>query len=332
MYAGLTQWNATVPFTWKNLDRVFIDISIPIAQWGVNVNLASDFTEYASNDGSGGVAAGTAYNTGSVYGPDGSNIPSVNSSTSGQITVYRVTFQRLIQPSDKIFLELKSSGSTAWKDASHGNPLVTQGGFFYGCWWDYDTFDPSGKSVKVLFGNGGALPGSSYNVAGTAWSNYAASKYRVRKVSNGNMAEQPPMVRADYTGSAVVIPTGSQVALSVSAKVEDTHSALTPGTATFVAPLGGVYQFDVDTGASVVSSTYCRYTVYANRTGPSGSLTRAVAACLAPANNEGCNVHGGTTMRLQAGDSVQFVVQVTSNVNTSGNYASSRLTITRIGS
>jgi hypothetical protein len=238
MYAGLTQWNATVPFTWKNTDRVFIDISIPIAQWGVNVNLASDFTEYASNDGSGGVAAGTTYNTGSVYGPDGSNIPSVNSSTSGQITQYRATFQRPIQPSDKIFIEIKTSGSTVWKDASHGNPLVTQGGFLYGCWWDYDTTDPSGKSVRVLFGNGGGVPGSSYNVAGTAWSAYTANKYRVRKVSNGNMAEQPPVVRAEYQNQAAVAGNSRFI---MSNKIEDTHSAYNPATGAFSVPVAGVY-------------------------------------------------------------------------------------------
>jgi hypothetical protein len=313
MYAGLTQWNATVPFTWKNMDRVFIDISIPIAQWGVNVNLASDFTEYASNDGSGGVAAGTTYNTGSVYGPDGSNIPSVNSSTSGQITLYRATFQRLIQPSDKIFLELKSSGSTAWKDAPYGNPLVTQGGFFYGCWWDYDTIDPSGKSVKVLFGNGGGVPGSSYNVAGAPWSNYAASKYRVRKVSNGNMAEVPPVVRAEYNNAAAQTVADTQI--NFQSKVEDTHSAVTVGASwKFTTPTPGVYLLE-STVVGANSATTVR--LFKN-----GSPLKNIGSTVV-----GLNTDNVTTIRLAAGD----IVDLRPQGNGIAAGALSSISISRIG-
>jgi hypothetical protein len=319
MYAGLTQWNATVPFTWKNLDRVFIDISIPIAQWGVNVNLASDFTEYASNDGSGGVAANTTYITGSVSGPGGSLFPSVATGALSTQTRYRVTFNRPIQPSDKIYLEAQESVTLgtwrdiAFNDSAGGGPVI-QNTVRYGAYVQIDTTDTSGRSVFVCFNNGGSVAaGASYGVAGYAWSNSSSQKYRVRKVSNGNMAEVPPVVRAEYNNAAAQTVADTQI--NFQSKVEDTHSAVTVGASwKFTTPTPGVYLLESTVVGANASTTV--------RLFKNGSPLKNIGSTVV-----GSNTDNVTTIRLAAGD----IVDLRPQGNGIAAGALSSISISRIG-
>jgi hypothetical protein len=318
---------ATVPWTWKSGDQIFLKFSVAIAQWTTNINLATDFTEYASNDGSGGIAANTNYSTGSVQGISGSTAPAINAVTvsAGQFTGYVVTFARPIQVADKIDVEIvTTAGTTQWYNSAVAWPWVVQGAARYGITWNYYTADTSGKSILVMFGNGGAANTSTYGLAGgVAWTGI---KWRVRKVSNGNMAEQPPVVRAEYTGSATVVPVAAAI-VGATVKVEDTHSAFNTGTSLFTAPIAGVYQVDITTGATVATSTSAVFTAYIYK---NGSLLKTISVLTVPAGVTGCLVSGSGSVRVVAGETIAIWVGAVSN--TSGNYNSCRMSFTRIGS
>lgn len=186
-------------------------VTVPISQWSTNINLVTDFTEYASNDGSAGTAANTVYTTGSVSGSQGSFFVAVNSTTGGgSVTKYVVTFQRPIQSTDKIFLEyLDPSPSTSWRETTNALTFINQSSSYYGMIWGYYS-DPTGKSITVWFGNMGyASSNATYGGAGTVWSSIAGStfKWRVRKVSQGNFAEQVPsliMLPRDNTSRQLI--------------------------------------------------------------------------------------------------------------------------------
>jgi hypothetical protein len=168
---GQYAWNAVVPFTWNANDAIAIKCSIPIAQWTSNVNLASDFTEYAYN-----TSATTTNDTTSFgYGPEGVNIRAfVPVGTS--VVIKRVNFKNAIQATDKIELEAFMNG--VWVPfASNAEFIGTfttndAGSVFYGgALHPIDTFN-----VDVYFYSRPWVLG--------LWELYAATyKWRVRKTS-----------------------------------------------------------------------------------------------------------------------------------------------------
>jgi len=166
--------------------RVGVNFIIKVLRSG-NINLVQDFQEFASNDGSGGTAAGAEYTTGMKYGPEGSNIVAVNSSsvTGYSATSYRVDFLRPIQDTDKLYLEIKTANG--WE--SHIFPNTFQGVARYGVSIERLS-DP--RQIRVVFGNAG-MQGTTTGGYGTAsvnaWGSSTNLKWRVRKISNGNMAE-----------------------------------------------------------------------------------------------------------------------------------------------
>lgn len=186
-----------VPTTTQNGDAMFgasvtaaiQNARIPIAEWAGSgtVNLgAGAQVEYASNNGSAGTAANTAYNTGMVVGPAGSNFVTVasTSATGSLNTRYLVQFQYPIQQDDEIAIEF-DDGATGRFNPQSGNITVgrlQQGTSAYGIWIQQN----DATSVYVCFGNKGRLAtGAAFADNGGAWGDITTSKWRVRKAKAG---------------------------------------------------------------------------------------------------------------------------------------------------
>jgi len=317
---GQLGWNATIPFTWANLDFISISFTVPIAQWTTNINLATDFTEYAYNTSTNATTNDT---TSFGYGPSGNGFGAITAGLKRQ-----VHFQRPIQLTDKITLELSPDG-VVWSDASLGysdfatfnidGAYSTQNTYTYGI----GLLKKVGTNdVQISFGTySGVSSGVGYGVAGFAWSgaNTAGVKWRVRKVSNGNMAETPPVVRADYySADAAAV----NVAINFSTKAEDTHSAVTTGATVwkFTAPIAGMYSVKVNIQATSVN-------LYELRKG--GATTTPIQSIIAYNSGAGTGQAVGTTdIRLLAGEYIDVRDITAANLV----YATSRIQIVRIGS
>lgn len=181
-------------FTPRNANTLFnnniivsLKCKIPIAEWaggGVNLGPGAQ-VEYASNNGSGGTAAGATYSSGSVAGSLGSAFVAVNSATASSQTIYEVTFQYPIQDNDLIDLQTDfpvagggfvsvAGGLFDFEELSNGTTA-----YRYGMYWRRKS--GSATTIEVVFGNGGARINSAAGSAGEAWSNYTSYKWRVRK-------------------------------------------------------------------------------------------------------------------------------------------------------
>jgi hypothetical protein len=324
-------WSASVPYAWASGDVIGITVSVQIAQWTGNgtIGLVENYEEYASNDGSGGTAANTNYTSGSVNLIEGSPIPAVATSAVATATSYRCTFPSPIMPTDDISLEIDVSGAGAWIDSqladSGGMGPQVQSTVRYGMFWTKDLTDTTGRSVRVYFNNGGAIPiGASYGLVGYAWSNFSATrKFRARKVSSGKPGQELPLIRAEYTGSTTLTPSSTIQQIPMTTKVVDTHSCVS-GNA-FVASITGYYQVEVTLGSGAVTTTAAYITVPLLKNAVS---FLDISASTAPANQK---ITGGGTksLFLQAGDSI--TVGVYGNPNTSGNFTNSRIAITLLG-
>jgi hypothetical protein len=229
---GATNWAAAVPFTWASGNVLTIEGCFPISAWTTNVNLATDFTEYASNNGSGGTTAGSTYTTGSVLSNAGSAFVAVNSTTANSNTSYIVTFTRPVQSTDKIFLEATSTSSPVWRDTEASWGWQIQSTSSYGMWWDYYPTDTTGCSILVHFGNMGVqASGATYAAASaTAWSGQSSYKWRARKVSNGNMAEVSPNTFYLQTAGSSVAGSLQYNGTTVAAGMMDGSSTNPTGT------------------------------------------------------------------------------------------------------
>jgi hypothetical protein len=184
----------TAPITFGSSDTIIIRVdNVPIAEWAGSgtVQLAQNDVEFASNDGSAGVAANTAYTTGMVYGPSGSNFVAVASTTTNASTDYLVRFQTPVQNTDLIQIEAQD-GTGTWNLISNysASPIRTyqnQANSYYGLgWYRHPTVN---TDIYVQFGNMGSGPNTTvstaYAAAGNTWSGFTGRKWRVRKSSAG---------------------------------------------------------------------------------------------------------------------------------------------------
>jgi len=287
---GATAWTATTPITWASTDVITVYFQAKISQWSSNVNLASDFTEYASNDGSGGTTTNTTFTTGQKTGQDGSAFVAVVSTdfSNGFSTKYAVDFAREIQSTDQLILEINDNG-IGWGPLYAFMEFAVQGNARYGVQVRRDTTNK--KRALVEIGNSGIYPGSTYGTNnGSAWSAFSTVKWRVRKVSNGNMAEQPSMVRAEYIS---VPSTATNVVLNFQTKVEDTHSAVTTGASwKFVCPVAGLYLVETN---SYTTGTAGNCQIFKN-----GSRWRYFGTTPVTATSGSSNI----TLRLVVGDQI----------------------------
>jgi hypothetical protein len=170
-------------------NSVGVQLEFPVLGWGSNINLVTDFQEFASNSNS-GVTAGTTYATGMVQGPAGSPILSVASTTvtGASVTGYNVNWIQAITPQDLFFVEFQDTSLNTWRLATDTEGGITfQAGAAYGVRY----ISTGTYTGRVDFGNGGQNPSgqASFAAYGTAWSNMSGRNWRVRKVSNGNWAD-----------------------------------------------------------------------------------------------------------------------------------------------
>lgn len=236
---------AAVPFSWASGHKFEIEFEAIVNQWVSNVNLASDFTRCVAS-GNRTDADDTDY-TNSVLGLSGALFPTVPF-TSG-----RERYLKFSTPSgvlDKFEIELQVAGAGPWI------PLKGAGGVD----WSYQMQNGASYGIgiysqgadatmlKVRFGQY-AFSNGLFGAAGASWASYSTWRWRVRRVSNGNMAEVSPNVRAEYSNQT----SGSVGPMTYATKVEDTHNAVTTGAAwKFTAPYPGVYKGN---GGFVTNST-----------------------------------------------------------------------------
>lgn len=321
------------PFAWAANDEFYFNISVPIAQWTSNVNLASDFTEYASNDGSGGTAAGAVYNTGMQYGPEGSAFVPINS-TSGGETTYRICFQRPIQNNDAFFLEIKAPNCN-WEPipiSRHVCGRTLHNTVYYGA--ALLSGAVGATETYVSFGNGGRLPATTYGGTGSIlWSDLSNSgtRWRVRKISNGNMAEVPPLVRAEYRrATPQSFAIGVYTRLNLDSKIVDTQSIVTTGTSWAIAiPISGVYVFRIGlliASASWSAGTQAELDLVVNA--DTYYLDRVDGAAYAGY----MHLKGNISLNLKAGDVAYFRVYTAINSQLHGDSRYNFVDIDRIGS
>jgi len=307
-------WSGSSPFTWQAGDKIIIKVSVPIAQWTSNVNMASDFTEYASNSNTADVMEDAFVPANNVLGSGGSLLP--NFAVNAGIFIRFVKPSQPVQFSDAYEVEVKEPNSHWTKTTQNGFGFVNQGSYWYGIGAQAL---PDG-TIRVSFGRAsarsdmvaswGAVPTNS----NLSWAAFNADgwRWRVRKVSNGNMAEVPPVVRAEYRNQIVTI---AATAFKYDVKVEDTHSAYDKTTGIFTVPIAGVYAFDVS---------------WQNSAGATGTFYYKINITSIPL----CNISAGYLMsvsfnlRLSVGD----IVKVYQADNPPAVQSAAVLSITRIGS
>jgi len=330
----ISVYNNGTPTTIKHEDitsesQVAVSIAtVPIAQWTSNVNLASDFTEYAYNYSTTETDDITSF----AYGTEGAVIQTFAPSGIDFITK-RVRFLNSILPTDDIQVQLLidgqwiNLGDSFMNFGSNDAGTVFHGIYPYGVVGD-------GKSIDVKF--------TSTPYFGGSWAaeGRAGRRWRVRKVSNGNMAEVPPLVRAKYVPTAVAIGVSNTI-IQFNTKVEDTHNAVTTGTSwRFTAPISGVYSVTgfAEAGAvNLTSSVYGEvyFTLYVNGIGAGHIGGKYVYPAATMPNVWGVGGAFTGTIRLNAGDYFDIRFGWSTGHLTSAatwSVSPSHIEITRIGS
>jgi len=238
IYSSAGNWNASVPGAWASGHTINLEIRVPISQWTSNVNLASDFSEFAFNSQS---VINTSDTSSFGIGPGGAAILANTVQTT-----YDAQFAKEIQATDHVFIEVHSVINGAWVPVEQacGGWLGSLGltayqDSVYNLGFGLSFPLASKKIVRVIQGQWGP-----FSTAGTGvifWSAVIPTydRWRVRKVSNGNMAEIPSVVRAEYS-SATAVASGAYEVYSL--KVEDTHGAYNSTTGLFTIPISGIYE------------------------------------------------------------------------------------------
>lgn len=203
--------------------------SVAISQWTTNVNLNGDFTEYAWNSSTSATNDTTSFG----YGSQGVLIQSFAPGAFGIVTK-RAEFQKPIQATDLIILEIYDGVS--WGVVPHGG-VATRGPIMntdiYGVY--FNTIDST--HIDVVFQN-------KANEGNSAWSSFTTYKWRVRKTSQGNFAEQvttTSLSPRDATSRVVLNSTAPPSTGNYSAAIQVTGNYGVPaGTKAIIASVSAM--------------------------------------------------------------------------------------------
>lgn len=308
---------SAVGSTWFTLGtaniRYKFSACIPIAQWTSNVNLASDFQEFASNSSSTNADDTTSF----AYGPEGS--AGVIGVTNLTTTRYkRVRFLRPILPTDVCIIEIFEPGSAQWVAgsvyaATGGNNIVCSNYNYVaqngGMAFRAVAGSPTDLDIAFFVSPAG-LSGVGWNTAGIL-----GMKWRVRKISNGNMAEVPPLIHLE-TGDNATAASGAPIIWS--SKVEDPYNMLNLSTGIITVPMDGLYDISIGSLTSNVSETEIM----------TAAVNNVEIARVAIGVASGSKWGTPCKLRARKGDQIKI------NHSVAGPrvYTNARMTVTRIGS
>ena len=296
----------TVPISWTTPSTIDLYWTVPVSEWAASgvVQLAQNDVEFSSNSGSAGTSASQTYSTGMVYGPSGSNIVAVNSTTGGySVTKYLVKWATPQQTGDQIIVEVQESGEVGWKpvNTSKYQPVILAGGRRFGIELE-SSADP--YSCYVSFGNSGAYTSSTiYDANGAPWSGETGTKFRVRKSSAGASV-----------GFGIVVPGTSSGLVSASGL---------PGNTTGNAiATGYVGEFFGSEATGTNGSGY--------RTSTTTAATTTTAALISLSLNKGAYLVGGNILQLKAAntnnDKVYGNLRIGGTAVSPNNYLQSNIT------
>jgi hypothetical protein len=316
--------SATTGLTTASLEFHY-NVRLPIAQWNVPTNLSTDYQEYSYNSS----ANATTDTTSFAYGANGTLIYGYSPSSLTSIQKY-VQFQKTLTNRDDYILEFMNPAvsTSSWLTPDQlGIGYYTNGTTAYG--------------VTVTTINSTTLSVNFFSAASPTvlWSSITTWYWRLRKRSQGNTAEQPPVIRAEYAIVSSTIPTSGNV-VNFDTLVEDTHTSVLPGIGwKFTAPQPGVYSVETNIGLATAKAFAAGETwlLYLYKNGTYFSTINSWTSTAVLASTPNIFVLGGNkTIRLRAGDYVQVVVSYS---NTSGTFlqglttpGAPRITIERIGS
>jgi hypothetical protein len=211
-----TTWGASAgAFSGSGNTEFAFEIRVPIAEWASSaLNLGPGAQEYYVSNSLTDTAAGAVNAVGgTVYGPAGSAILSINSTALSNTSSFYMTPMYPFQSNDLAVLEITNNGSQ-WLPVGSGNYAVAnQGSSFYGVGLTFVT----STLLIVEFGNGGFRGNNAtYGLAGQAWSALAGSRWRVRVCK----ASSPVgFGLANVDGSAGLYKAGSAPGLATGAAI-----------------------------------------------------------------------------------------------------------------
>jgi hypothetical protein len=278
--SGVTQHISSTYSALNTITEIHFACTVPIAQWSAQTNLATDYTEYASNTDQTSSSNSSAF----YNGKDGAGFPVA---LSGNITK-TIQFNRPVQVTDKIEIEVYDLVFGQWfpltQNRNGSLAFIVQNGINYGLYLT----PVSSTQFNVNFSQYARPTGVTFGSAGEVWTNYNTgsnnlSKWRVRKISNGNTAEQLPVIRAEYTEASgasmegATFPTQTAIQMNFSNKIEDTNSAVTTGSSwKFTVPVAGTYAirlFIESASASFNNNDSMTFDLYVN-----GVASKRIAA------------------------------------------------------
>jgi len=177
-------------------------ISVPIAQWTSNINLVEDFQEFAYNFSDTTTTDVTSFG----YGPEGASIQAFAPTGTGSIGK-RVRFLKPIQATDRIELEVSYQGR--WI------PFFNNASFIGNFVSNATSTEYYGASLAPISGSATDIGVSFYSrpwAGGATWSQVGTThRWRVRKISNGNMAESPSKAYINKTTVPELVDLGAGI-------------------------------------------------------------------------------------------------------------------------
>lgn len=238
----------------ENTINISLKFSVPIAQWSDNINLATDFQEFAWNS-----STSTGDDTTSFGNGSGGVLFTAMAPSGTAFVTKRIRFQNPIGATDRLIFEV-DSGVGEWEAIAdrlasyNANDAGTE---YYGI----QCLPVSGTNTDVnvyFYSRPQQWPDT------TLWSTLTTWYWRVRKISNGNSAEQPPVVDAEYTTTSGTYSGGSSYVINYATKQRDTNNNVTTGSGwQFLCTVPGTYLI----GANLNWSTGSSMQMFLNKNG-----------------------------------------------------------------